>query len=67
MRTRKRYPDNPGVMYADCCNVLRLGYRGCATQGYKTIIGESFKLKKAHNCVHNILMVIWPACMVFPF
>ena len=49
MRTRKHYPDNPGVMYADYFNVLRLGYRGCATQGYKTIIGESLTLSQTTN------------------
>ena len=34
MRTRKRYPDNPGVMYADYHNALRLGYPGCQLLSY---------------------------------
>ena len=29
MRTRKRYPDNLGVMDGEYRNALRLGYRGC--------------------------------------
>ena len=34
MRTRKRYPDNPGVMYAGYHNALHLGYPGWAIEGF---------------------------------
>ena len=54
MRTRIRYPDNPGVMYGDYRNALCLGFRGFVWERV-----EHFQGEKGRIVVIITIRVVW--------